>query len=120
MLTRMVVGISLLFTILLLMLPRTDEKSAARLASASILMCTKDFRSAIAGRFGEDDLSGVVFENTCPSVIESLLVDAHGEITIRAKSHELIMVLSPRFDGGQVRWGCRGEPAHAVSPLCKE
>ncbi len=118
--TRMVVGISLLFTILLLMLPRTNETSAARIASASILMCTKDFRTSLAGRIGTDELSAVRFNSTCPNLIKSLDVDEGGVITVHASSHGLTMVLTPKLGGGQVKWSCRGEPAHALTPLCKE
>ncbi len=120
MITRWVVGISLLFVVLLLTLPRTDEKSLSGIASASMLMCTKDFRTSLSERIGDEDLSGIRFENKCPGLIAELVVDEDGGITVFGKEHDLKMVLTPKIENGRVRWSCKGEPESGVTALCKE
>jgi hypothetical protein len=35
------------------------------------------------------------------------------------QDHPMKMALTPVVEGNQVRWRCRGEPAAAVTKLCK-
>lgn len=119
MIGRWVVGVALLFGILLMMLPKRDEASLARIASQAMLMCSKDFREQVAQQVIREEAVAVEFENTCPDLIASLAVDARGEMVIAGNRHALEMTLSPVVEGGTVRWSCRGEPAAAVTKLCR-
>jgi hypothetical protein len=119
MIIRWVVGVALLFGILLMMLPKRDEASLATIASQAMLMCSKDFREQVAQQVIRKEAVAVEFENTCPDLIASLAVDARGEMVIAGNKHALKMTLSPVVEGGKVRWSCRGEPAAAVTKLCR-
>lgn len=119
MIIRWVVGVALLFGILLMLLPKRDEASLARIASQAMLMCSKDFREQVAQQVIRQEAVAVEFENKCPDLIASLVVDARGEMVIGGNRHALTMTLSPAVEGGKVRWNCRGEPAAAVTKLCR-
>lgn len=119
MISRWIVGVVLLFGILLMMLPNTDEESLARIASASMLMCTMDFREQVARQVIRDEVIAVEFRNTCPDLIAALDVSESGELVITGNKHQMKMTLSPVVEGGKVRWSCRGEPATVVTKLCK-
>ncbi len=119
MISRLVVGIVLLFGILLVMLPDTDEESLAKIASASMLMCTLDLREQVALQVLKEEAVAVEFMNKCPDLITLLEVDEAGEIVISSNKHQVKMTLSPVVEGVKVRWSCRGEPAEAVTKLCR-
>jgi hypothetical protein len=119
MIARWVVGVVLLFGILLLMLPRTDEVSLARIASASMLMCTQALREEVAQQLHEEEAVTLRFDNHCPDLIARLVLDESGEIVIIGNSHPLQMTLQPVVESGKVRWRCRGEPADRITSLCK-
>ena len=119
MISRLVVGIVLLFGILLMMLPDTDEESLAKIATASMLMCTLDLREQVALQVLKEETVAVEFGNKCPDLIASLEVDEAGEIVISGNKHQIEMTLSPVVEGAKVRWSCRGVPATAVTKLCK-
>lgn len=119
MISRWVVGVALLFGILLFMLPKTDEQSLSRIASASMLMCTKDFREQVARQVIRGEIVAAEFRNKCPDLIASLEIDDQGGMVIAGNKHKLKMALKPVVEGGKVRWSCRGEPAASVAKLCK-
>lgn len=119
MISRWVVGVVLLFGILLLTLPKRDEDSLSKIASASMLMCTLDFRERVAQQVLRGESVAVEFGNKCPDLIAALGVDERGEMVISGNKHPLKMTISPVVEGGKVRWSCRGEPAAAVTKLCK-
>ncbi|MDQ1314963.1 MAG: hypothetical protein QG662_1072 [Pseudomonadota bacterium] len=119
MIIRWIVGVALLFGILMMMLPKTDEKSLAKIASQSMLMCTKDFREHVARKVVQKEAVAVEFQNKCPDLIAWVEVDASGEMVIAGKKHPLKMTLSPVVEDGRVRWSCRGEPAASVTSLCR-
>lgn len=119
MISRWAVGVALLFGILLFMLPKTDEQSLARIASASMLMCTKDFRERVAQQVMKGEIVDAEFRNKCPDLIATLEVDEQGGMVIAGNSHKLRMTLKPVVEDGKVRWSCRGEPAASVAKLCK-
>lgn len=52
MIYRWLVGVALLFAILLLMLPNKGEESVAKIASASMLACTQDYRDQVREKPG--------------------------------------------------------------------
>jgi hypothetical protein len=119
MISRWVVGVVLLFGILLMMLPKRDEASLARIASQAMLMCTMDFRQDVARKVIQQEAVAVAFKNKCPDLIASLEVDVRGEMTITGNKHPLKMILSPVVESGKVRWSCRGAPAAAMTKLCR-
>jgi hypothetical protein len=119
MITRWVVGVALLFGILLMMLPKRDEASLARIASQAMLMCTQDFRERVAQKVIRGEAVALEFKNTCPDLIASLEVDQRGGMVIAGNKHRLKMKLNPVVEGGKVRWSCHGEPAAAVTRLCR-
>lgn len=119
MISRWVVGVVLLFGILLLMLPKTDEDSLSKIASASMLMCTLDFREHVAQQVIRGETVAVEFRNKCPDLIAALEVDELGEMVIAGNKHQLKMTIRPVVEEGKLRWSCRGEPAAAVTKLCK-
>lgn len=119
MIIRWVVGVGLLFGILLMMLPKTDEQSLARLASAAMLMCTKDFREQVARHVVGKEAVKVEFRNKCPDLIAELEVGEQGDVVIVGNKHQLKMTLIPVVVEGKVRWSCSGEPAAFVAKLCK-
>ena len=120
MIFRWLIGIALLFAILLMLLPNRSEHSEERIASASMLACTLDFRDRVAQQLIRSETPTVKFENNkCQNVIASVEVNARGEIAITGTQHQLKLTLSPAVDKGTVHWSCRGEPAELVTKLCK-
>jgi hypothetical protein len=119
MIKRMLVGTFILFAILLLMLPKTDETSKKKMASAGMLMCSNDFRKAVTERLQRGEALDLQFDNSCPKLIAALQLDDAGVITLHGAQHGVTLVLTPRSDGGAVRWSCRGQPAELVTKLCK-
>lgn len=119
MLSRWVVGVVLLFGILLFMLPKTDEKSLSRIASTSMLACTKEVRQKVAQQVLRKDTVAVEFKNDCPELIASLEINDQGEMLIAGNKYTLTMRLTPVVEDGKVRWSCRGSPVEAVTKLCK-
>ena len=119
MIYRWLVGVALLFAILLLMLPNKGEKSVARIASASMLACTLDFRDQVGRQLVRKEAVTVKFDNKCQNVIAAVEVGERGDIVITGKEPQLKLTLSPVVENDKVRWSCRGEPAAAVTKLCK-
>ena len=119
MISRWIISVVLLFGILLLMLPNTDEESLAKIASASMLMCTVDFREQVAEKVVGAEAVAIEFQNKCPDLIADLEVDERGAMVITGSKHQLKMSLTPLFEAGAGRWSCRGAPAAAVTKLCK-
>lgn len=119
MISRWVVGVVLLFGILLMMLPDRDEKSLARIASTSMLMCTSEVRELVAAQVLNGDEVNGEFRNRCPDLIAVLEVGDTGEINISGNEHQLQMVLTPVVENGKVRWSCKGEPTDNITKLCK-
>ncbi|HEY9148505.1 MAG TPA: hypothetical protein VIQ22_05800 [Gammaproteobacteria bacterium] len=117
---RWVVGVILLFVILLMMLPDTDEQSLARIASTSMLMCTKEQREQVASQVLAAEGVEVEAAIACPELIAALEISEQGKMVIRGKEHPLTIWLEPVIEGDKVRWSCRGEPAELVTKLCKE
>ncbi len=119
MIIRWVVGVVVLFGVLLLMLPKTDEEALSRIASTSMLKCTQDFREQVAQQVLREEVVDVEFNNNCPELIALLELGEQGEMVITGNSYRLRMTLSPVIEGEKVRWSCRGEPGAAVTKLCK-
>ena len=119
MIYRWLIGVALLFAILLLMLPSKDEKSVAKLASASMLACTLNFRDQVGLQLARKEAVTVKFENKCQNVITAVEVGERGDIVITGKEHQMKLTLSPVLDNGKMRWSCYGEPAAVVTKLCK-
>ncbi len=119
MISRWVIGVALLFGILLMTLPKRDEASLAKIASQAMLMCTTDFREHVARQVINEEPVTVEFKNHCPELIASLAVDERGEMVITGSKHPLRLTLIPAVAGGKVRWSCHGEPASAVTKLCR-
>lgn len=119
MIYRWLIGVALLFAILLLMLPSKDEKSVAKIASASMLACTLDFRGQVGVQLARKEVISAKFENKCENVIAAVEVGERGEIAITGKEHQLKLTLSPVVDNDKVSWSCRGVPTEAVTKLCK-
>jgi hypothetical protein len=119
MIYRWLVGVALLFAILLLMLPNKDEKSVAKIASASMLACTLDFRDQVGRQLVRKETVSVKYENKCQNVIAAVEVGERGDIVITGTEHQLRITLSPVVGNDKVHWSCQGEPADAVTKLCK-
>ncbi len=119
MISRWVVGVVVLFGILLLMLPKTDDQSLAKIASASMLMCTQDFRKQVGKQTIRGEGVSAVFRNGCPDLIASVEVDQQGHMEIIGKKHKVVMALTPVLDEGKIRWSCHGQPEAFVTNLCK-
>lgn len=119
MISRWVVGVVLLFAVLLFMLPKSDEETLSRIVSAAMLKCTQDFREEVAKQVISKDTVDVKFNNKCPDLIGSLELDEQGGMVIIGESYSLRMTLSPVVEGEKIRWRCRGEPAAAVTKLCR-
>lgn len=119
MIYRWLIGVALLFAILLLMLPSKDEKSVAKIASASMLACTLDFREQVGLQLVKKEVVSAKFQNKCQNVIAAVEVGEQGVIVITGKEHGLRLTLSPIMDSGKLRWSCFGVPDAAVSKLCK-
>lgn len=119
MIIRWVIGVALLFGILLAMLPKSDDVSRAKIASASMLMCTKDFRERVARQLVRGETVDAAFSNTCPDLVASLTVGEGGAMEIVGNKYPLTMSLTPVLADGAVRWSCRGTPAELIAKLCK-
>ncbi|SCZ66823.1 hypothetical protein [Thiohalomonas denitrificans] len=119
MISRMIIGVVLLFGILLLSLPKRDEDSLAKIASTSMLMCTLDFRERVARQVIRGEPVDSEFRNKCPDLIAALEVSQRGKMVISGKQHQVKLTLSPVVEGNTIRWSCQGEPAAAVTKLCK-
>ncbi|WP_303903489.1 hypothetical protein [Thiohalomonas denitrificans] len=115
----MIIGVVLLFGILLLSLPKRDEESLAKIASASMLMCTMELRERVARQVIREEAIDAEFRSKCPDLIAALEVNELGNMVITGRKHQLKMTLSPIVEGGKIRWSCRGEPAATVTKLCK-
>lgn len=118
MLSRWIVGIVVLFVVLLMMLPSTDEYSVSRIGSASMLACSKDFRQQVASQVLANQPVSAKFNNTCPDLIASLTIDMSGNMVITGNKHPVVMRLKPEVENGKVRWSCQGDPADRVTKLC--
>jgi hypothetical protein len=119
MIVRWIIGIGLLFGILLVMLPKTDDEALVKIGSASMLMCTMDFREQVAHQVIRKETITADFNNTCPELIASVELDEQGGILIVGNKYPVKMSLSPVVESGKVRWSCQGDPAEAVTKLCK-
>lgn len=115
----MIFAVASLFIILLLMLPKSDPEAQAKMASAAMLMCAKEYRQTVASWLSADDTKLAPFDNRCPATITSLQVDEAGVITLYNEAHGLRVVLTPQQQTSGLQWGCRGEPARLVTRLCK-
>ena len=119
MIKRMIIAVVILFAILLLMLPKTDDTSKNKMASAAMLMCSNDYRKAVAERLRNNAPLDLIFTNNCPKLISNLVMEESGDITIRGAKHGIILTLTPAITSAGVRWSCHGEPAEAITKLCK-
>lgn len=119
MIYRWLLGIVLLFAILLVLLPNKGEQSDARIVSASMLACTLDFREQVGRQLVSKAAVTVKFNNKCRNVIAAVEASEQGDIAITGTQHQLRLTLTPVVDNGKLRWSCRGEPAEAVTKLCK-
>ena len=119
MIYRWLVCVALLFAILLLLLPNKDEKSVAKIASASMLACTLDYRDQVGQQLVRKVAVTVKYENKCQNLIAAVEVGEQGDIVITGKEHQLKLTLSPVVGNDKVHWSCQGEPADAVTKLCK-
>jgi hypothetical protein len=119
MIYRWLIGVALLFAILLLMLPNKGENPDAKIASASMLACTLNFRDQVGLQLARKEAVAAKFENKCQNVIAAVEVGERGDIVITGKEHQLKLTLSPVVENDKVRWSCHGEPAAAVTKLCK-
>lgn len=119
MIRRMIVAVAILFAVLLLMLPSTDEASKKKMASAAMLMCSNDYRQRLAGQLQQDESPMPAFDNSCPELIAAVTLGEDGEMTLHGAQYGIVMVLTPLIEEGEVRWRCRGEPAEAITKLCK-
>lgn len=119
MMTRWVAGVVVLFGILIMMLPKTDEASKMKIGTASMLMCTRDFRHEVEGQLLRNEPVTAEFENRCPDLVEQLEMDAYGNMVISGKKYRVTMSLRPFVEQGGVRWSCAGEPSDRITNLCK-
>ena len=118
MIYRWLIGVALFFAILLLMLPNKGEESVAKIASASMLACTLDYRDRVGQQLVRKEAVAVKFKNKCQNIIAAVEVGERGDIVISGKEHQLKLTLSPVVDNDKVRWSCHGEPAAVVTKLC--
>jgi hypothetical protein len=119
MIKRMLLGVAILFGMLLLLLPKSDEGSKKKMVSAAMLMCSNDFRQAVAAQLRRDEAVELVFDNSCPELIATLVADEKGTVTLRGARHGITMVLTPVAEPGGLRWRCQGEPAEIITRLCR-
>lgn len=119
MIFRWLLGVVFLFAILLVLLPNKGENSDARIVSASMLACTLDFREQVGRQLVAKAAVTVKFNNKCQNVIAAVESGEQGDIVITGTQHQLKLTLNPVVDNGMLRWSCRGEPAEAVTRLCK-
>lgn len=119
MMTRWVAGVVVLFGILIMMLPKTDEASVAKIGAASMLMCTRDFRHEVEAQLLRNEPVTAEFDNRCPDLVGRLEMDADGTMVISGNKHPVTMSLRPFVEPEGVRWSCVGEPSELVTNLCK-
>lgn len=119
MMGRWVVGVILLFMILIMMLPDTDEKSLSRIGSASMLACTKEIRTQIGEKMLNSEAVSTEHKISCPDLITSLKVNEQGHMLIVGNKYKVRMELDPVIENGKIRWSCTGTPAESVTNLCK-
>jgi hypothetical protein len=119
MMTRWVAGVVVLFGILLLMLPNTDEKSLSRIASTSMLACTKDMREQVIRQLEQEQPVNTEHKNPCPDQIASLELNESGELVIKGKKYPITMRMRPVIEDNGSHWSCRGEPVDHITKLCK-
>lgn len=119
MIQRVIVSLVVLFGILMLLLPKTDEASVARIASAAMLKCTTEVRAQVARQLLTHASVTGQFQNPCPDMIAALEVNRLGEVIITGTKHSLALTMSPVVESKQVLWSCVGEPMTYVTPLCK-
>ncbi len=119
MIKRMIVAVAILFAVLLFMLPKTDDASKKKMASAAMLMCSNDFRKSVADHLQNKKEDTPKFQNHCPELIADLNVNDEGEITLIGAKHGLHIVLTPIEEAAGIRWSCHGQPAEAITKLCK-
>lgn len=119
MMTRWVAGVVVLFGILLLMLPNTDERSLSRIASTSMLACTKTMRDQVIRELEQGRPVTTEYNNPCPDQIARLELKESGELVIVGKNYPITMRMRPVVEESGRHWSCRGEPADHVTKLCK-
>lgn len=119
MIKRMLVATFILFAMLLFLLPRTDDVSKKKMSSAAMLMCSKEFRKAVAAQVLHDEPITLQFNNNCPELIAAIDVAEDGTLTLHGAQHGVLMTLTPMVEFGDVRWSCRGEPPQTTTALCK-
>jgi hypothetical protein len=120
MIKRMIIAVVILFAVLLLMLPKTDDTSKKKMASAAMLMCSNDYRKAVAEAIRNNDEMDLKFNNECPKLITRLSVEDNGTITLFGAKQGLQIVLTPIVESANIRWSCKGEPEEAITKLCKQ
>lgn len=120
MLQRVIASLVMLFGILIFLLPKTDDKSSAMLASGAMLNCSTDYRQQVAQHLLRQEAVTVEFRNTCPDMIAAMEVSEQGEIVLTGSKHSLVLHLTPVIEDGKVLWSCLGEPAELVTKLCRE
>ncbi len=119
MIKRMIIAVVILFAVLLFMLPKTDDASKKKMASAAMLMCSNDFRKAVADHLHNKKEGFPKFDNRCPELIAKISVDDEGTINLIGAKHGLHIVLTPIEVSTGIRWSCHGQPAEAITKLCK-
>ena len=87
MIYRWLLGVVLLFAILLVLLPNKGEDSDARIASASMLACTLDFRERVGRQLAGKVAVTARFENKCRNVIAAVEV-AEGRSELSAQDND--------------------------------
>ena len=118
MIKRMIVAVVILFAVLLLMLPKTDDTSKNKMASAAMLMCSNDYRKAVAELLRNNTPLDLAFTNNCPKLISSLVMGESGDITIHGAKYGIVLTLTPVVKSAEIRWSCKGEPMEAITKLC--
>lgn len=119
MMTRWVAGVVVLFGILIMMLPKTDEQSKVKIGSASMLMCTREFRQEVERQLLANRPASAEFSNHCPELVDRIEMDTEGNMVIAGRKYPVRMTLRPVMEHGGVRWSCVGEPADRITNLCK-
>ena len=119
MIKRMIIDVAILFAVLLLMLPKTDDASKKKMASAAMLMCSNEFRKTVAEHVRNNEIIDLKFNNRCPDLISDLSVNDDGTITLVGSKQDLQLVLTPIVESTGVRWSCYGEPKESITKLCK-
>lgn len=120
MIKRMVVSVALLFAVLLLMLPRSDERSQNKMISAAMLMCSQPYRELVAEEIRRGHQEYPPFNNSCPELISRIDLDDQGAMLLTNTKQRLTLSLTASLLGdGKVHWSCRGEPSAEITSLCK-